>query len=35
MQPIAAIVFPNHRLAAIREVAGWTADDERALLGAG
>jgi hypothetical protein len=28
-------VYPNHRLATIRAVAGWTADDERALLGAG
>lgn len=35
MQPIAAIVYPNHRLATIRAVAGWAADDERALLGAG
>ena len=30
-----AVVYPNHRLAAIRAVAGWTADDERALVGAG
>jgi len=29
-----AVVYPNHRLPAIRAVAGWTADDERALLGA-
>lgn len=30
-----AVVYPNHRLATIRAVVGWTADDERALLGAG
>ena len=30
-----AVVYPNRRLAAIREVERWTADDERALLGGG
>ena len=30
-----AVVYPNRRVAAIREVQGWTADDERALLGGG
>ena len=30
-----AVVYPNHRLSEIRAVDGWTADDERALLGAG
>ena len=30
-----AIVYPNHRLPAIRAVDGWTADDERALLAGG
>lgn len=30
-----AVVYPHHRLPEIRAVDGWTAEDERALLGAG
>jgi threonine dehydrogenase-like Zn-dependent dehydrogenase len=30
-----AVVYPNHRVPEIRAVNGWTAEDERTLLGAG